>query len=805
MESLLFDSLRIAILIVPAAILWAIARKLALHRVPGWNFIVAGVAFLIFGSLIGLLTNFLVLDGAVVAGLTVKEILEFFIGNFVGFLLMVVGLLKWLPHIMSARRSRPTGADAEESLWIPGAEIVRLQRQLERQVERRKRAVQILRASQSRFAYALRIARLGNWEWDIAADTLYWSREMYRIYGQSKSFNPTHEKFLKRVHPVDRERVQQAIRQALDHRKPYGLDYRIVRPDGRVRIVHDQATATSDDGGRSLRMAGVTQDITEQRLAENALRRSERNLRALADGANDGILVSVKGRIVFANRRIAEMLGVAVPDLFDKTVSELVHAEDEAGFKERLDQITLDENMSWTHETRFARRDGTSVPVEVNAANTLWYDKIASVFVVRDISLRKQAETTLAREKQRAEGTMASLNDGVITTGIDGVVDYVNPVAERLTGWSNVEARGQPLVKVLNLVDPATHEAAESPAARCQREGRVWCVQPFALLLHRDGQEHAVELSATPIHDTSRRALGVVIVFHEAPSSPAMAKGRPAVSLGTRTAPPMAVMPSNGDGGPSRVDAEWVPRITRALEDKRFLIYYQPILPLSERATRENFFEILLRMLDEQGRLVAPTAFLQAAERNNLMPTIDRWVIRSAFQALRTDSPAFAGGDILCAINVSGQSLGDPRFLDFVTEQLIRTGNDPRRICFQIAESAVVANPSGTMQFVSALHDEGCRFALDDVGIGQISFAYFRNLRADYLKIPGDYVHGMINDTFDSIMVESFNQVGHNLGLQTVAKGVEDHVLLERLRRLGVDYAQGYGVAKPAALERAIG
>ncbi len=112
------------------------------------------------------------------------------------------------------------------------------------------------------------------------------------------------------------------------------------------------------------------------------------------------------------------------------------------------------------------RRDGTSVPVEVNAANTLWYDKIASVFVVRDISLRKQAETTLAREKQRAEGTMASLNDGVITTGIDGVVDYVNPVAERLTGWSNVEARGQPLVKVLNLVDPATHEAAESPAAR---------------------------------------------------------------------------------------------------------------------------------------------------------------------------------------------------------------------------------------------------------------------------------------------------------------------------------------------------
>lgn len=803
MTGLLLETLRSVVLVALAAILWLFARKSALHRLPGWNLLAGGVTLLIFGSLVGLGGSLAGPDAAGTADSPTREFLELVVGNLGGFLLVIAGLLKWLPELAGAKRGPPV-VRGPDTAGTTAEEQDRVRQRLEHQVSRRKRAMQVLRASQSRLANALHIAQLGNWDWDIAGNRLYWSHEMYLIFDQPRRFNPTHEEFLRLVHPDDRERMRRSLHEALHQRKPHSLDYRILRPDGKVRIVHEQARASFDEAGRPVGMAGIVQDITERRLAEQALRRSERNLRALADGANDGILVCARDQIVFANRRIAEMLGFPVPDLIDKAVAALVHKEEHARFKEWLDRLAQGETAAGTCEIRFVRRDGAAIPVEINAANTLWYDRPAGTLVVRDITLRKRAEAVLARKRERAEGTVASLEEGVITTDVNGTVDHMNPVAERLTGWVQLEARGQPLAKVFNVIDRKTHEAAENPVAKCLREDKACRFRPAVLLLHRRGLEYAVEHSAAPIRDARGGTIGVVVTFREVPAAPeATAHPAPAAPAVVAPAAPEAP-PGHEDEARRQGDIEWASRIARALEDKRFLIYYQPILPLSPQAAQESFFEILIRMLDEKGRLIAPMAFLPTAERNNLMPTIDRWVVQSAFEALRTDGLPLAAA-VLCAVNVSGQSLGDPRFLDFVTEQLGRSKNDPHRICFQIAESAVVPNLSGAMRFVSALRERGCRFAIDDFGAGQGSFSYLRNLQVNYLKFPGSLVRNMINDAFDSAMVESLNQVGHNMGLQTIAKGVEDGALLERLRRLGVDYAQGYGVARPAPLENAAG
>jgi diguanylate cyclase (GGDEF)-like protein len=241
----------------------------------------------------------------------------------------------------------------------------------------------------------------------------------------------------------------------------------------------------------------------------------------------------------------------------------------------------------------------------------------------------------------------------------------------------------------------------------------------------------------------------------------------------------------------------WVEGIKHALEEERFVLYCQRIQPLQGG---ETHYELLVRMLDEDGAIVAPAMFIPTAERYSLMPELDRWVLSAALKHLGAWAPWELGEPISWGINLSGQSLNDAGFLEFLSEQVRQSPMPENSIYFEITETAAVQNFHVAENFMRAIQDAGCRFALDDFGSGLSSFAYLQRLPVDYLKIDGALVRNMQANPVDQAMVAAVAEVGKVMGLKTIAEFVEDQATLEILQTMGVDYAQGYVVMKPMPL-----
>lgn len=251
---------------------------------------------------------------------------------------------------------------------------------------------------------------------------------------------------------------------------------------------------------------------------------------------------------------------------------------------------------------------------------------------------------------------------------------------------------------------------------------------------------------------------------------------------------------------------QWVQRIQEVLEKDRFRLYFQPITAIDPRlsATEKLHGEVLLRMLDDEDRLVGPGSFIPAAERYSLMSTIDRWVVENTLRILAWDSDVVGAKLGACSINLSGQSLSDERFMKSLVKLIDDTGVPPELLCFEITETAVISNLTSASHLIASLRDMGCRFALDDFGVGLSSFGYLKNLAVDYLKLDGCFIKNMTKDSIDYAMVKAINSIGQTMKIKTIAEFVEDEATLAALRNIGVDYAQGYIIAKPSPLKEAL-
>lgn len=559
----------------------------------------------------------------------------------------------------------------------------------------------------------------------------------------------------------------------------------------------------------------------------------------------------------------------------------------------------------------------------------------------------RQAANQLFKEKELAEVTLHSIGDAVITTDADGVIEYLNPIAEQYTGWTSAEAEGKHLGEILRFINGYTREAEEDPISECLRLGRIVALKDNTILRRRDGQEIAIEDSAAPIHDSEGRIIGAVMVFYDVTANSSTRHllahyathdaltglanrrefDRRLTGLLTRArrrgeqhalcyidldqfkvvndtcghvvgdkllcqltyllqrhvrdtdtlarlggdefglllnncpleraqrvaetirnvikqfrfswegssfdlACSIGLVPITADSispaeilseadaacfaakekGRNRVqlyqpgDAElarrhgemqWVSRLQLALRENRLELYCQDIVPLGGDAPHHR--EILLRLRDEYGGMVSPMSFIPAAERYNLMPEIDRWVIRSVCEWIRSHDDPDDG--LVYNINLSGASVSDCRNLrDFIVGTFREQGVAAQRVCFEITETAAVRNLVEATELISELKKLGFRFALDDFGSGLSSFMYLKALPVDFLKIDGNFVRDMVSNPVDHAMVEAINRIGHVMQLRTVAEFVEDDTILGQLRALGVDYGQGFGLDRPRPL-----
>jgi diguanylate cyclase (GGDEF)-like protein/PAS domain S-box-containing protein len=751
------------------------------------------------------------------------------------------------------------------------------------------------------------------------------------------------------IHPDDRERVRANGRARLRGESvPRNYEFRIYTKSGEERWVDFTAGTIRYNGKPAV--LGTAFDVTNRKRAEQGLRESEKNLRTLASNANDGIVVHIQGRIVFANPCLGEIVGYEAAELLDRHIGEFFRPDEYAKINQRYQSRLQGDAVPNQYETVLLKKDVTEVPVEITAALTDWQGQPAIIVVVRDITSRKRAEDELFREKERVQVTLESIGDGVITTDVAGRIDYLNPVAEELTGWSNAQANGQPLTSVFQVKGENTHKPLPDPVQQCLREQRSIHFPDSALLVHRGGyREFSIEITASPIRNHAAEVMGAVLVLHDVTTLRNMARqmawqarhdpltglinrgefevrleqaiesarsghtqhalcyldldqfkivndtcGHIAgddllkqltahlqmrvretdtlarlggdefgillehcpIELASETAEMLrevvkkfrfawedkvfeigasiGVVPITTDSG-SIVDVlsaadsacyvakdhgrnrihvyqpedsalskrhgemQWVHRVNSALGENRFRLFFQKVLPLSADE-HEQYGEILVRLVDEQGKLVLPMAFIPAAERYQIMPAIDRWVLSATLTALRTRVPVL--GEIsVCAINLSGQSLCDDHFLASVVDMLDASSINPEHICFEITETAAIANLTRAMRFITVLKGMGCRFALDDFGSGLISFMHLKHLPVDFLKIDGSFVRDMVKDPVDAAMVEAINRIGHVMGIRTIAEAVENQTTLDALRNLGVNYAQGTIIARPEPFE----
>ncbi|MGB5718755.1 MAG: EAL domain-containing protein [Gammaproteobacteria bacterium] len=633
--------------------------------------------------------------------------------------------------------------------------------------------------------------------------------------------------------------------------------------------------------------------------------------------------------------------------------ASIVHASD----VQRIAESELQSGQDGTHyigvDYRIVCADGDvrwvysySIPVKDDAGVLTHY-----AGYILDITGRKQAEFDLEQARERAQVTLHSIADAVITTDVNGQIEYLNPRAEELSGWESRIARGLPLSRILCLFEEDSQSLLEAPVTQCLRHGEIIRSGSDISLQRHDGECFSVQYSASPILFESGSALGAILVIHDVTEARQMQQkisyqathdaltglinrtefenrlnysvesavhaneshvlcyadidqlkiindtcshesgdalireitglihgclresdvlarlggdefgvllkncsldsavelvelmlteihdlnfsacnrvfdvtasiGMAVIIADTRSATEVMIEADLAchaakDAGGNRLhiyhqedkslarrhsEMQWVSRLKEAIKSDRLVLYCQDIVPVIPDVNAGHHFEVLVRMIDDNGDIITPDNFLPAAERYNLMTGLDRWVVSHSFSwyAGHRMNAGISGLDTI-AINLSGASVSDAGFMDHIKAEMQNHEVPAGLVCFEITETAAIANIEAAKEFMCELKRLGCRFSLDDFGSGLSSFTYLKNLPVDYLKIDGSFVRNMETDAIDCAMVSSIHQLASVIGIKTIAEFVENDGILNKLAGIGIDYAQGYGISRPVPL-----
>jgi len=688
-------------------------------------------------------------------------------------------------------------------------------------ISRRRQAEEQLADNLEQLELALKAGTAAAWSWDIETDRMDFSSHTREIMGWPTDQVPTTgNEFLERVPAEDRAAISGEFRCVFASGEPYSIEHRILYPGGSVRWVAVQGHPQRNAAGRVIRVVGVSADVTARKAAERALRQEKERAQVTLSSISDGVIRSdVDGVVDFLNPAAERLTGMARNDAIGRTVEEVYRVVAEDG-RAPMDNpvrrcLELSRPVQSLSPCNLVTAGGGEIAVRDSAAPL--FDAsgavVGAVLVFTDFTRLRILEkemaylachdplTGLINRREFEQRLMAVIDSGAgpkrrFALGYLDLDDF------KIVNDTCGHGAGDELLRQLTSVLEATMVAGDTLARLGGDE--------FGLILVGCSVPEAVT-RAGAVLDAIRRfrfmwderifdvraSIGIVTVTEAGGSMSELLSAADAACFVAKDRGRNQIHlsePDDAEVAARTSEMQWVQRIRHALDQERLVLYFQRIRPLRPEAST-RMVEVLLRLLDTNGRIVAPGQFLSAAERYNLMPTMDSWVIRNALRVIArvaVDLP-----DLVFAINLSGQSMGNAEIGQLILAEVERNRIKPGRLLFEITETAAISNLRTAQSIIDSLSAHGCRFVLDDFGSGLSSFRYLRNLKVSFLKIDGDLVAQVARDPIQREMVTAIHRVGETMGLQTIGEWVESRDVAETLQEIGVHFGQGFWFHRP--------
>jgi len=663
------------------------------------------------------------------------------------------------------------------------------------------------------------------WEWAPEDDSITFSSTTAEVFGVPAEVLPqTGTDLLEFIPEADHEQISRTFKRVFSTGEPYEIEHRFEVPEKGTVWALVRGLVQKDAEGRVVKVVGVSADITKRKLAEQELQRAKEHAQVTLSSISDGVVrTDAAGRIDFLNPSAERLLGIRLEQVQGQMLSRFYRsiAADARTPKPNVVEECLSSRhvMEPAEASLLVLEDGSELAVRESAAPIIAEngDLVGAVLVFTNV--------TQLRSLQRRMEHLASHDPltGLINRRefelrlADAITDAANILRQHILCYLDLDE-----FKVVN--DTCGHAAGDELLKQLSRllrrempaNGSLARLggDEFGILIEDTSLAEARETANQLLHSISaftfqwqeRRfdvgvSIGMVPIHRDTPNASFVLSAADVACYVAKESGRNRVHvyeESDIDLGQRHSEMHWVSGIKEALEEDRFVLYRQEITALTADETTPHY-ELLLRMRARDGDIIPPGAFIPAAERYNLMNAVDRWVIDTAFRCL--NERQHRGDNSIYSINLSGNSINDDGFPDYVQQKIdqyrIRTG----QLCFELTETAAVFNLHKASHMIHTLKRLGCRFSLDDFGSGLSSFGYLKNLPVDFLKIDGSFVKDMNTDPMNRAIVEAIHQVGHTLSIRTIAEFVENQDIVDHLRDIGVDFGQGYHFSRPEPLD----
>ncbi|MGK5018076.1 EAL domain-containing protein [Janthinobacterium sp. HLS12-2] len=697
---------------------------------------------------------------------------------------------------------------------------------------------------EKRLQMALEAAHMAIWDSRIVAGrvidgTVIWSARGAALLGLGeRALTHSFHAFLDCVHADDRDKVVGVLQDGVRRRAGYALQYRVVWPDGSEHWLAAKAQVFMDGGGHPERTLGIVWDVTEHILRELMIAERKELAEVTLSSIGDGVITTdPQGKTRYLNRVAEQLTGWSNQLAEGLDILETLCLVNEHP-NQPLEHVAIKclrqrQAIGISTHTQLITREGRRIAIEESAA-PLWSrdgEILGAVVVFRDVSHERKLSQQLSWQathdaltglinRREFEHLVAGALHTAKEDGHAHALLYLDLDQFKIINDTCGHAAGDVLLQLLAKMLQGQMRDSDILARLGGDELGVLlphCPLEHARLIGEQlrqsirefrfaWDEHSFELGVSiGIAEINQDSKSMSELLSAADQACCLAKEQGRNRLHVYQESDVMLAQRHGE-------MLWISRLNEAFAHDYFRLYAMPIVHLRDSPERHD--EVLIRIRNSQGDLILPGAFIPAAERYDMMLSIDRWVIRAVcqhIQSVRDSLPPLAvlaenrrRTPALYSVNLSGMSLADTGLQDYITGQFVQYAIAPEQICFEITETAVIANLPKAQVFMRQLKAMGCRFSLDDFGSGFSSFAYLKALPVDYLKIDGVFVRGIATNAINRAMVKAINEVGHVMGLKTVAEYVENAETLAIIRELGIDYAQGYAVGSPRPLTAGI-